>query len=104
MDQPAEPTPALTDHEVVDEHNIHVGTVTDVIFDDRSFQPRWATVRTGFLRGEHLAPLVGSYLSEDGRLVLPYEADRVRHAPKPPRSHIMTAELTSDAEHHYALA
>ena len=95
--------PALTDHEVVDEHHVHVGTVTDVIFDDRDFRPRWATVKLGFMRGEHLAPLDGSYLSEDGRLVLPFDREVVRHAPKAPHDHVLTPEVTREVEEHYAL-
>jgi hypothetical protein len=97
------PEPALTAHEVVDEHHVHVGTVTDVIFDERDFRPRWATVKLGFMRGEHLAPLVGSYVSEDGRLVLPFDREVVRHAPKAPRGHVMTPDVAEHAERHYAL-
>jgi hypothetical protein len=101
-DQPGEP--ALTDHEVVDEHHVHVGKVTDVIYDERDFRPRWATVKVGFLRGEHVAPLEGSYLSDEGRLVLPFDREIVRQAPKAPRGHIMTDDVRNDVEHHYAMA
>ena len=105
MSTPGEHSPegSLTNHEVVDEHHEHVGKVTDVIFDDRDFRPRWATVKPGTLRSEHLAPLEGSYVSEDGRLVLPYDRATVCHAPKAPRDHVLTAEITEAAEKHYAL-
>jgi len=95
--------PGLTDHEVVDEQHQHVGKVTDVILDDHDFTPLWATVKTGVLRGEHLAPLEGAYLSDDGRLVLPYSKDLVLHAPKAPRDHVLTPDLTQDVQQHYAM-
>ena len=95
--------PALTNHEVVDRHNQHVGKVTDVIFDDRDFRPRWTTVKTGVLRGEHLAPMEGSYVSEDGVLVLPFDKDQVAHAPKPPRDHVLTPTIATEAAEYYDL-
>ena len=95
--------PTLTDHEVVDRHNQHVGKVTDVIFDERDFRPKWTTVKTGVLRGEHLAPMEGAYVSEDGVLVLPFDREVVLHAPKAPRGHVMTPEVAYDAERHYAM-
>lgn len=96
--------PTLTDHEVVDRHNHHVGKVTDVIFDDRDFQPRWTTVKTGVLRGEHLAPMDGAYVSEDGVLVLPCDKETVLHAPKPPRDHVLTPQLAQEAASYYSMA
>lgn len=95
--------PTLTDHEVVDRHNNHVGKVTDVIFDDRDFRPRWTTVKTGVLRGEHLAPMEGAYVSEDGVLVLPFDRDVVANAPKPPRDHVLTTDLAQEAAAYYDL-
>jgi len=95
--------PTLTDHEVVDRHNHHVGKVTDVIFDDRDFRPRWTTVKTGVLRGEHLAPMEGAYVSDDGVLVLPCDKETVLQAPKPPRDHVLTPDLARQAAQHYAL-
>lgn len=95
--------PTLTDHEVVDRHNHHVGKVTDVIFDDRDFRPRWTTVKTGVFGGEHLAPMDGAYVSEDGVLVLPFDRDLVAHAPKPPRDHVLTPNLVNEAAEYYDL-
>lgn len=95
--------PTLTDHDVVDRHNQHVGKVTDVIFDDRDFTPKWTTVKTGVLRGEHLAPMEGSYVSEDGTLVLPFDKEQVVHAPKAPRDHVLTPNLANEAAAYYDL-
>jgi sporulation protein YlmC with PRC-barrel domain len=95
--------PLLTDHDVVDNHNNRVGTVTDVLFDERTTQPRWTTVKPGPLRAEHLAPMEGAYVSEEGVLVLSVDRDTVLHAPKPPRDHVLTPELADEAADYYAL-
>ena len=93
----------LTDHEVVDNNNNRVGKVTDVLFDDRSMEPRWTTVKVGPLRGEHLAPMEGAYVSDEGVLVLPFDRDTLVHAPKVPRDHVLTPDLATEAEEYYAL-
>ncbi len=85
-----------TDRPVVDNHFAHVGKVTDVVFGARSDQPEWATVRTG-LMAERLAPLEGAYLAEDGALVLPFDEFTIRHAPKAPRDHVLTPDVTREA-------
>jgi hypothetical protein len=95
--------PLLTDHEVVDNHNLHVGKVTDVLFDDRSMRPRWTTVKPGVLRAEHLAPMDGAYVSDEGVLVLSVERDLVLGAPKAPRDHVLTPDLAEEAAEYYAL-
>ena len=55
-----------------------LGKVTDVIFDDRAGEPRWAIVRTGILGGERYVPLDNSYVDEDGRVVVSLDRASVR--------------------------
>jgi hypothetical protein len=45
-----EPT-NLTGHPVIDDHHHKVGTVSDVLFDDRG-EARWAVVDPGLMRAE----------------------------------------------------
>lgn len=103
--EPHHVEPTLTDHEVVDDHHVKVGKVTDVIYDESpGARPRWATVKMHTLGREHLAPLEGSYLSEDGRLVLAYDKDKVKHAPTAPNDHVLSRELEQELVRHYALS
>jgi hypothetical protein len=92
-----------TNRPVVDHRMQKVGTVTDVIFGDVGDTPEWATVKTGLL-AERLAPLQGAYVSEEGTIVLPFDQDMVKHAPKPPRNHVLSDSDTEDAIRHYEMA
>ncbi len=90
-----------TNRPVVDEHHDRVGKVTDVIFDDTGREPQWAMVKTGLL-SERLAPLEGAYMAEDGAIVLPYDQQTVKHAPKAPRDHVVTPAVAREATEYWS--
>src|SRR4029453_17123650 len=83
-------TPGLNGHPVVDVNMEAVGKVTDVIFDNRDFAPRFAIVKTGMLSGERFVPLDNSYVDEDGRLIVPFDKVAIKGAPKVRGEHILT--------------
>jgi uncharacterized protein (TIGR02271 family) len=59
-----------------------LGTVGEVYLDDETGRPEWATVRTGlFGTKESFVPLAEANLSGSD-LRLPYDTDKVKHAPK----------------------
>ena len=91
-----------TNRPVVDEHHEKIGKVTDVFFGERGDEPQFAAVKTGLL-AEHLTPLDGAYLADDGAVVLPYSPSTVKHAPKPPRDHVLTPAVTSEISDYYDL-
>jgi PRC-barrel domain protein len=97
-------TPGLSDSPVVDIQLQPVGKVTDVLFDDREFTPRWAVVKTGFFGGEHFVPLQNAYVDEDGRLVVPFDKASIKHAPKPRGDHVMTPEVAKELREYYGIA
>src|ERR1700730_6549106 len=66
-------SPGLNDAPVVDTNQQLVGRVTDVLFDDREFSPRWAVVKTGLFGGERFVPLQNAYVDEAGRLVVSFD-------------------------------
>ena len=105
-DQPGEP--ALTDHEVVDEHLLHVGKVTDVIYDDPTTQstvdPTWLVVDPGVMRAPHYVPVAGSYRTEDGAIVVPWNKDWIKSATKATGDHVLTAEERDELTQHYTMA
>ena len=90
----------LTGHPVVDDHQEKVGTVSDVLYDEEG-EPRWAVVDPGVMRAEKFVPVEGSYLSEDGEMVIPYSKDQVKHAPKAPRDHVLDSRTEVVLEEHY---
>jgi uncharacterized protein (TIGR02271 family) len=59
-----------------------LGTVGEVYLDDETGRPEWATVRTGlFGTKESFVPLADADLSGSD-LRLPYDTDKIKHAPK----------------------
>jgi sporulation protein YlmC with PRC-barrel domain len=94
-----EPT-NLTGHTVLDDHHNKVGTVKDVLYDDRG-DPRWAIVDPGPLRPAKFVPVEGSYVTEVGEVVIPYNKDQVKHAPKAPRDHVLDSATESQLIEHY---
>jgi hypothetical protein len=90
----------LTGHVVVDDHHEKVGTVSDVLYDDGG-EPRWAVVDPGVMRPEKFVPVEGSYVTDDGEMVIPYGKDQVKHSPKAPRDHVLDSRTEFVLEEHY---
>jgi len=96
--------PTLAGHPVIDPQMRRVGTVTDVLFDERQQVPRWAVVKTGVVSGEHFVPLAASYVDEDGRLVVPHDKASIKRAPRAGRDHVMTREVNLKLRDYYSIA
>jgi hypothetical protein len=86
-----------TNRPVVDNRFAPVGKVTDVLFGTRDDRPEWATVKTGPLAHERLAPLDGAYVTDDGALVLAFDEFTIKHAPRAPRDHVLTPAVAEEA-------
>jgi hypothetical protein len=103
--QPTEPNPTFSDAQVVDVQLQPIGKVTDVLFDDREFIPRWAIVKTGFFGGEHFVPLQNSYMDQEGRLVVPFEKAAIKRAPKPKSGdHVISPDVAKELREYYGVA
>ena len=94
----------LAGHAVVDTRLARVGKVTDVLFDDRAAEPRWAVVKTGILSGEHFVPLDHTYVDLEGRLVVPLNKSNIKRAPRVPRDHVLTPEAQRELRDYYGIA
>jgi|RhiMethySRZTD1v2_1073278.scaffolds.fasta_scaffold1387685_2 sporulation protein YlmC with PRC-barrel domain len=94
----------LSGAKVLDPNGEKVGKVADVLFDELSNKPRWVLVNVGKIGSRHTAvPLVDAYRSEEGDLVVAFNRDNVKHAPKVPGGAVLT---TSEERHlldHYGL-
>ena len=90
-----------TNRPVVDSHHARVGKVTDVLFAEEG-SPRFATVKTGLL-AERITPLDGAYIAGDGVIVLPYDGQTIKHAPKAPRDHVLTPSMADEGADHFDL-
>ncbi len=97
-------SPGLNDTPVVDMQHHIVGRVTDVLFDDREFSPRWAVVKTGFFGGERFVPLQNAYVDEAGRLVVPFDKMSIKRAPKSRGDHVLSPEIAKELRDYYGVA
>jgi hypothetical protein len=102
--------PTYTGHHVLDERGDEVGRVIDVIYtdpstsDDGSMTPSWLVVDPGVLRAAHYVPIEGSYITDAGALVVPWDKRWIKSAPKANGDHLLTSDQITDLEQHYALA
>ena len=88
-------------HTVIDQHHERVGKVTDVIFDDRRDRADWLIVDPGVFRAERVVPVEGSYTSDAGAIVVPYDKRWVMSAGKAPGHHVLTELETRQLDAHY---
>lgn len=98
------------DQKVVDEHGDEIGTVTDALYLDQDTvaghetpRPTYLVVDPGLLRAAHYVPFAGSYRTDDGDIVVPWSADVIKSAPKAGKEHVITNELRSAVDAHYAV-
>lgn len=103
--------PDYAGHKVVDEHDHEIGTVVDVAYDDATSgagatteTPSWLVVDPGMLRAAHWVPVSGTHRSASGSIVVPWDRDLIKHAPKATDDHRMTPALARQLTDHYELA
>lgn len=93
----------LTGHEIIDETGGKIGKVADVIYATETAEPAYVRVDFGLLKSHHvLVPLDQAYRSDRGDLVVPFDKDTVKHAPKVPTPVALTKPLEDELEHYYA--
>ena len=90
----------LRDRTVVTERGEKLGKVTDVLFDERG-DPRWAVVSPGHMASAHYVPLTRAFTTPDGRVVVPYDKQVVKHAPRASGDHVLSRELETRLVEHY---
>lgn len=104
-----ETRPTYTGHHVLDEHGDDIGRVVDVIYtdpdvtDDGSMTPNWLVVDPGPLRAAHYVPIEGSYITDSGAVVVPWDKRWVKSAPKASGDHLLSHDIVVELEQHYAL-
>ncbi len=110
MSENAEQHTVYVDHTVMDENDHELGKVTDVVYgpsadhpedDDAERTPTWLVVDPGLLRASHFVPVANSYRSESGNIIVPWNADWIKKAPKAGSDHVVTDELRAELNEHY---
>ena len=94
----------LTGHQVVDSNHRVLGEVSDVLYDDASNEARWMVIKPGMLRAGHYAPVEGSYVTNDGRVVVPFDKHWLHTAPKATGLHVLDSGTLRQLTEHYDLS
>jgi sporulation protein YlmC with PRC-barrel domain len=89
----------MTGCAVIDPDSQKVGTVKDVVFDDRTMEMRWAVIEYGLTHHRTLVPASTLYKSEDGNVVTMLHKDFIKNAP---RIH-GDVPITDEAEQYYGV-
>lgn len=95
-------TASFEGHTVVDPAGATVGRVARVIYDGDDDMPSWVIVDRGLLRPANYVPATGAYATPDDRLVVPFEKERIKAAPRASRAEL-TDPLRHQLQSHYEL-
>ncbi|MDQ1466301.1 MAG: hypothetical protein QOH10_716 [Actinomycetota bacterium] len=90
----------VSGHRMVSEAGDVIGRVNDVLVDETAVDAAWAVVRTGLTRSEHFVPLTNAYLGVDGSVVVPYDKNTVKRAPRA-GEHVLTAPVREELAGYY---
>lgn len=96
-------SPTFTHCAVIDATGHKVGTVTDVVSDADTLEPRWLVVDVGLLRTSHYMPVSGSRVGPDGEILVPFDKAKVQSALKAHGSHVLSQADEGDLYAHYGL-
>lgn len=94
---------AFTGSHVLDPKGQPIGKVSDIIFDGPAAAPTWMVVKPGLFQAKHFVPVRGSYRTESDRVVVPFDRQQVKAAPKASGDHVVTSETRALLAQHYHL-
>lgn len=94
----------LFNSDVIDVAGNRVGGIGQVYLDDQTGQPSWVTVKTGlFGLKETFVPLEQAEIG-DGRIKVPYTAERVKDAPRVDPDKHLDADEEAQLYEYYGIA
>jgi len=102
--EPSVDQPHYVGQEAIDQRGGKIGKVTDILSDDLTGRPAWVVVNTGLVRAEHYVPLVDSYETDEGRIVLAFDKNTVKNSPKAGREHVLMRSTEEELRRYYGLA
>lgn len=92
-----------TGHDVIDRDGETVGTVSDVFYEDGATDPSWLVVDPGVFRKERLVPVEGSYETREGKIMVPFDKNWIKDAPKVDGSTYPDLSLRQQSAQHFGL-
>ncbi len=89
--------------DVIDRAGQKVGTVSDVVSDTATLEPKWLIVDVGLMKSSHYLPVEAVQRNENDQLIIPFDKETVKAATKPNKGHVLTAEDDRDLREHYRM-
>lgn len=99
---PNELGPIYTGRRVLDVHGLQLGTITQVVYGDDPYEPEYLVVDPGLLRRPHYVPVAGACQTPDGEIVVSWDRDWFRLAPKASSRPFLTRSQAIAVANHYA--
>ena len=94
---------ALYDAEVVDQGGERVGAMCRVYLDNRTGEPAWVTVRTGWIGSRKVfVPLTTAEIVNE-QIRVPYSTEMIRDAPDIPCAKHLSEDEEQDLFEYYAV-
>ncbi len=92
-----------TDLDVIDRGGEKVGTVSDVVSDTATLEPKWLIVDVGLMKTSHYLPVEAVQRNDEGQLIIPFDKETVKTATKPNKGHVLTPEDDRELREHYKM-
>lgn len=80
-----------------------IGKINQIFLDDKTEQPSWVSVSTGFFSSDSLVPLAGAKVAGD-HLQVPVSKDRVKSAPHLASGQEISPDAQRELYSHYGIA
>lgn len=90
-----------TGRRVRDEHGLVLGLVADIVYDDITQRPEYLVVSPGPLRRAHYVPFDGAMETGDGTIVVPWDKEWFRLAPRAHTTPSLRPRARRELEIHY---
>ncbi|RIK14615.1 MAG: PRC-barrel protein [Acidobacteria bacterium] len=94
---------ALYDAEVVDQGGEKVGTMGQVYLDNKTGEPAWVTVRTGWFGGRRVFVPLSTAEIVDTQIRVPYSTAMIKGAPDIPCDGHLSEDDEQDLFEYYAV-
>lgn len=91
------------DAEVVDQDGQRVGSLGEIYVDNRTGEPAWATVRTGWFGGRKVFVPLATAEVQNGQILVPYPGERIKDAPAIAADGHLSEDNEQDLYRYYAV-
>ncbi len=94
----------FTNCDVFDASGDKLGTISDVVSDAETLEPRWLVVDVGLMKSSHYLPVAVVERNADGQFVVAFDKETIKSATKPNHGHVLSVDEERELMEHYGMA